>query len=793
MVLTPQVEFDNIPTTGGAPAGPRRRLRRSGWAPAALVLVSGLVLLRCYDVSLVTSGVFAAYIALGITLPGTLVWRLAHRGSRTLPEDLAAGTAIGYAIEVLAYIPARAIGLPLGAQAVPLLIIAVFTAIPGLRRHWRGPGPAGRVPLAFAWTLAVTALLLLAWATMYYRLIGPRWPGYGRTDIDLPFHLAMTGELKHHMDLVTPWVTTEPIYYHWFVYAEMAATSWATGIEPWVLVSRLTLLPMIIAYSVLVASFGRRLVGSWWGGALTALATFFVLAPDPYGWSLRSFYRAYAFNVVDDGSNLRLYLWTSPTQTFGSLMFVPLMLVLLDLLRGHGTDRRRWALFALLPAALMGAKATFLPTLLCGLLLLLAVQLVCRRRLNRVALAALGVVLFWMVIAQLVLFGGHSQGLTVSPLLAMRRNAAGATTALISDPQPWRLIVLLGLTLLNWIMIWAGVAGLRRRWSDPEVLLLAGLGLAGTGALLIAGQTGGSETYFLMGARPYISAAATWGLLLLVPACTRRGVRPLLLAVAAGIVVVCVVRLIGTGAVPVHNEHRNAALVTVQLLYPYAILAAAALAAAVAVRRHRGRLTRGMSVAVVLALMLGFSLPTIFRQLTYVVTDGVQYGWKGRSALWPVVTEGTIQAGRWLRDNSDPDDVIATNAHCVYVVRGGVCDRRHLGIAAYAERRVLIESWAYTAESHNQELAQGVPQEHTMYWNPQRLIDNDAAFTDPSPSTIDRLRDGYHVRWLWTEDVFNWNWSDDPPGRDEVRVSPDLGRFATLRFRAGHVAVYQIG
>ena len=55
------------------------------------------------------------------------------------------------------------------------------------------------------------------------------------------------------------------------------------------------------------------------------------------------------------------------------------------------------------------------------------------------------------------------------------------------------------------------------------------------------------------------------------------------------------------------------------------------------------------------------------------------------------------------------------------------------------------------------------------------------------------LRDGYGVRWLWVEDVSNWYWVDAVLTKHEVRPSQDLNRFATLRFRSGHVAVYQIG
>jgi hypothetical protein len=47
-------------------------------------------------------------------------------------------------------------------------------------------------------------------------------------------------EAKHHPPLVTPWLSTEPVYYHWPVYADMAVTSGITGIEPLLLLLRLS-------------------------------------------------------------------------------------------------------------------------------------------------------------------------------------------------------------------------------------------------------------------------------------------------------------------------------------------------------------------------------------------------------------------------------------------------------------------------------------------------------------------------------------------------------------------------
>jgi hypothetical protein len=89
---------------------------------------------------------FAGYVGLAITLPGTLIWRALSGRPRYLVEDLAAGTMVGYAVEVLSYIPARAIGQPQLVLAIPGLALLVFAFVPRLRRFWRGENGV-RVPL----------------------------------------------------------------------------------------------------------------------------------------------------------------------------------------------------------------------------------------------------------------------------------------------------------------------------------------------------------------------------------------------------------------------------------------------------------------------------------------------------------------------------------------------------------------------------------------------------------------------------------------------------------------------
>src|SRR4051794_17688222 len=190
---------------------------RSGWWPAGLVFVAAAAVLHAYGVPLPALLAFSAYVGLAVSLPGMLLWRLIHRGSRGLGEDLAVGTAVGYGVEVLAYVPARALGGPLAALLVPGAVLGAFAGFKRLRRYFRGSAE-DRAPVGPSWPLAAIALVLLFWSPLYYRHHGFGWPSYGKPDIDLPFPLALVGELKHHMGLVTPWVVSEPIYYHWFAY-----------------------------------------------------------------------------------------------------------------------------------------------------------------------------------------------------------------------------------------------------------------------------------------------------------------------------------------------------------------------------------------------------------------------------------------------------------------------------------------------------------------------------------------------------------------------------------------------
>ena len=229
----------------------------AGWVPAGLVVVAAVVVLCRFGVPVAEVAAFAGHVGVGVMVPGVLLWRALGPGGGSLPVDLAAGLALGYAVEVLVYIAARAAGVPLAVVAWPVVTIGAFVVVPRLRRHWRGGGV--RVPVGWAWAMSAVVGYLLVWsAQQFYRVHGLAWPGNAAPYVDMSYHLALLGEIKHHVPPTFPMVLGERLSYHWFVYAEMAATSWVTGIEPQTLLYRLTALPMLAGLAVLVAAVEVR-------------------------------------------------------------------------------------------------------------------------------------------------------------------------------------------------------------------------------------------------------------------------------------------------------------------------------------------------------------------------------------------------------------------------------------------------------------------------------------------------------------------------------------------------------
>jgi hypothetical protein len=142
------------------------------------------------------------------------------------------------------------------------------------------------------------------------------------------------------------------------------------------------------------------------------------------------------------------------------------------------------------------------------------------------------------------------------------------------------------------------------------------------------------------------------------------------------------------------------------------------------------------------------------------------------------VTPERAEAAQWIRDHSRPDDLLAINAHCLKP-HPDPCSSLSFWLSGFAERRVLVESWAYTAQANEDAARLGVTQTEVGFWDQELLRRNDSAFSRPTAESARWLRE-HGVRWMVVDRAFG-------------RESPSLNEFALLRFERGDVAVYEVG
>ena len=138
----------------------------SGWVPATLLAIATAAVVVGYGVSIGQVAIFGAYVTFGIALPGMLWVRFLRGRPATSPRTSRSVCAPATAIEIATYLVARAIGAPLLFLAWPIATLVAFTAVPGLRSHWRGSGI--RAPAAWSWSLAAILGILLAYTAAIF-------------------------------------------------------------------------------------------------------------------------------------------------------------------------------------------------------------------------------------------------------------------------------------------------------------------------------------------------------------------------------------------------------------------------------------------------------------------------------------------------------------------------------------------------------------------------------------------------------------------------------------------------
>ncbi|MEU4608825.1 hypothetical protein AB0F43_38050 [Kribbella sp. NPDC023972] len=728
---------------------------------------------------------YAVYFALAIALPGTLLIRAAWRSTGNWAEDLGLGAVVGATWQLIGWAVFTALGWQRWLVVWPALVLVAFASVPRLRKHWRITPPAP-LPMLWTWGLAVASAVALGATTlgvMAFHEMPPQGSAYYQ---DLLYHLSMVNELMRAVPPELPQVAGERLEYHWFANADMAAAADITRLTPVMVLFRLWLLPWLVVALLVCATLARTVSRTWWTGVLAAVA---LAAPQLYLF-------------FDTSANLSAPLsFLSPSQTFGMVACVAAAVLLIDLLfprtvRTTGETSRHflgrngvagWVVAVGVAVLGGGSKPTVLPILVGAVGLTALVLLVQTRRVPVRAVVA-GVLLVAAGVGTMLTVAGSTSGSGLQFLAVLK--SSGDYTAATGDRTPAGeggllvpalthgaavgVLVLLLLLLINQATAVVGFGVLGKLRHEPVAWFLVGGLVAGWAGYLLIDHPSVSESYFIQTAIPFSLAATGWLVVVLArsfPARARRRALPGAAAAALVLGTSCAGVLMVADAKPVGSQGHQLLLVARPLL---ALLGLAIVVGGVWWLLRR---PAGAGLVVVLALLAVVPIKSFAQSAVHGDSERAQTFTASRWWVYP----DEESAALWLRKHSAPTDVVAANTWCRPAGKQTPgCDARGYIVSGIAGRRTLIEGWAYT----NQAMAeQGVGgrryTEQPSPW-PERVALTNQALAAPTPDLLRRLREEYHVRWLYAD------------ARDGT-VSPALDRLAMLRHSVGKVRIYYLG
>jgi hypothetical protein len=240
-----------------------------------------------------------------------------------------------------------------------------------------------------------------------------------------------------------------------------------------------------------------------------------------------------------------------------------------------------------------------------------------------------------------------------------------------------------------------------------------------------------------------LSILAAWGTVLIV----RRTARP---PVAVVVGVVGAVAAVGAtwwwiGPIPDSPSRLFSASLAVAV-FGVVILAAGLFAAILVPGDARRRAGTALATAVV-ALTAAAGLPAARMAQGALTREAPPATAKTPGSF----SSAQVQAARYIRDHATPDELVMTNRHCRGRTFPG-CDVRRFFVAAYTERGVLIEGWAYTRQANA--LAAAAPRtgdpRRVPFWDAPLLALNDRFATQPSAHGARRLYE-LGVRWVFID------------------------------------------
>ncbi|MBA2558725.1 MAG: hypothetical protein H0V07_02360 [Propionibacteriales bacterium] len=759
-----------------------RRLLNSSWPPMIGALLGVVGILSYHDAPILGLGKFVAYLSLAVALPGIFAWRLllAHlhqlpdgsdestedngspTGSPTWFEDLSLGTIFGFGIQLPVYLIGIWINVPLLFLMLPVIAVGLSVATPLGRAVW--VRPTAKVDVRVSWALAALIVYAVAWLARYLFYLRPLSLAANHTpSVDETFHQALISELLHRFPPQIPFLLDTRLDYHWFAHAQMATDHWATQLSTQLLLRQL-MPTAVIALTILgLGAVSLRLSGR---PVAAVIAPALLVAG---GFSLMGPH--FDAGMITEPYMSRRFI-SSPSQAYGFMMALPPIMLILEVLRpDRKASRLTWVTLAVALFALSGSKATFMPIFLCGAIALGLVRLVVGRTFDRTVAALAALLLVVTIFAQVVLFGGSSGAMAFNPFMTVERSLASQGIEVSATSMTVMTVTL----LVGWLLYGVGAVGLVKQglWRDPRALWMLFSIPAGIGVAFIFFRSGASQLWFQRSVAELVVLLSAWGLVQLLPnpLTTRRALPLAGVAATAGLGAFVVSSQFESGLKDITRATYHEIIATA--LTPFLVLAAYLLTRGVT-KAFWARAQPGP--AVVLAFLLGLGLSHPYSLIYDTVTRRAVPHPSPRAQFAP----GGVAAATWIANHSDRYDIVATNVHC-RVPRARRCDNRNFWVAAYTERRIVIEGWGYTATT-NSGYSEGEANAYIPNPDPERLKINDEPLRHPSAQTVGRLVNSYDVKYLFVSKQY----PADIPGLNELQG------LLVKKFHNDHYAVFKV-
>ncbi len=726
-----------------------KRIATSGWVPAGLVYLVVVWLLRdVANVGIRHTLAFTVWAGWTLTVPGTVVWRAVldrrRGGSRGRPllEDAVLGTALGTVLLVPLYLLSVGVGAPLLHLAWPLAAVALVGATARGRQAMLRPILRSHRPW---WNWATALLLLLILWHLGHDVLAPRRLdalAYRTMYVDMPFHISLTTDFKHHAIADFPFVAGTTLKYHWLVYPLFAAASWGSGVEAAVIV--LILGPLALALlSLLTTGMAVSRLARHRSSALIGMALLAFLTPwDGFGWT--------PWRKPLDSA--RWVLFESPTTMLAAALTALTLVLVLGVLRRQVGGPVGWTLLGVTMLATAGAKSTVLPPLIGALVGTTLVLWLLRRAFPRrlAALSAMSLGAFGL--ATLIFYGPGTRSLTVAPFQLVDQAAEVSGSLTGGSPAPLLRAGILLAGVLAYVLLGATTVGLfvLGGWRRPAGWLVVGFCSAAYLLATTLAHPSLSELYFVWAMTPVLAIGGALGADRLWADPARLHLLSGAVAALAGLATVIAVAPLTSSLPPETAAPTEVGRAWVSWIWPVLALLLCIAAVAVAVKRlsRRASTLRGQSIWVTAMFALGMCLLGPLGQYQMVLTTPAVAPQRDAETIG----QGGVAAARWLREHSSSGDLIATNLHDRRPTSVPV-DHRQFWVSAFTERRILVEGWAYIPP----ELV-GLPSNKKTnastggpFWKPAVLAANDRAFTHPTAQSVATLHLEYGVTWLFVD------------------------------------------